>query len=183
MKSKSIKAVKSIKERIQDYFFENPTSRLRVRQIEKTLKLPLPSVIRYSKELEKEGILKKTDISGVKFYSADRSSKNFLIEKKQHNLKKLFETDLVEHLIKKYNNPTMSVFGSFARGEDIENSDIDLYVETQKKETFDLNDFENKLNRKIQVFNHRDIREIKNKELANNIINGNVLNGFLEVLK
>ena len=52
-----------------------------------------------------------------------------------------------------------------------------------QKEEFDLNKFENILNRKIQIFNYKNINEIKNKELSNNIINGIILNGFLEVFK
>ena len=60
---------KNIKERVKEHFLKNPSSKLRVRQIERELKLPLPSVIRYCKELEKEGILKKTEISETVFYS------------------------------------------------------------------------------------------------------------------
>jgi hypothetical protein len=52
MKRKNI----NIKEKIKDHFFMNPTLRIRVRQLEKALKLPLPSVIRYCRELQKEGI-------------------------------------------------------------------------------------------------------------------------------
>ena len=37
--------------------------------------------------------------------------------------------------------------------------------------------------RKIQLFKYRNIKEIKNFFLANNIINGIVLNGFVEVFK
>jgi len=44
---------KDIKQIIKEYFFVNPTTKLRVREIERTLKLSLPSVIRYCKELEK----------------------------------------------------------------------------------------------------------------------------------
>ena len=50
---------KSIKEEIREYFFTYPTAKLRVRQIEKKLGLPLPSVIRYCRELKDEKILSK----------------------------------------------------------------------------------------------------------------------------
>ena len=147
------------------------------------MNLPLPSIIRYTKELQKEGILKKLEVSKVNFYSAYRISKEFLIEKKLYNIKILFYSELVSYLIEKYHNPLIIIFGSFSKGEDIESSDIDMYIETQKKEEFDLNKFENILNRKIQIFNYKNINEIKNKELSNNIINGIILNGFLEVFK
>lgn len=172
--------IKNIKKKIMEYFLRNPTIKLRVRQIERELKLPLPSVIRYAKELEKEGIIRKEIISNVKLYSADRSSKNFILEKKFFNLKLLYNEGLIEYLVYSYHNPTIIVFGSYARGEDIENSDIDLYIEIQKKENITLEKFEKKLGRKIQIFVYKNILEIENKELANNIINGIVLNGYLE---
>ena len=67
--------------------------------------------------------------------------------------------------------------------EDIETSDIDIYIETLKKQVFNLEKFEKILQRKIQIFNYSNLDKIQNKELANNIINGLILNGFLEVFK
>ena len=174
---------KRIKEKIREYFFENPTRQLRVRQIEKELQAPLPSAIRYAKELENEGMLKKSGIAGVTLYSADRSSKKFLLEKKLYNIRILFESGFVDYLIEEYSNPAIILFGSFSKGEDIETSDIDLYVETSAAKKLLLTKFEEKLGRKIQLFCYNNIHQIKNKELANNIINGISLNGFLEVLK
>src|SRR3989338_536045 len=125
---------KDIKSKIKEYFFVNPTFKLRVRQIEKTLKLPLPSVIRYCKELEKCGILQKVNTGNVFFYTSDRSNIKFLLEKKLFNIKQLYNSGLIEYIKAELHNPTVVVFGSYARGEDIENSDIDLYIESLKKE-------------------------------------------------
>jgi len=170
---------KSIKNRLVDYFFKYPTTKLRVRQIEREVKVPLPSVIRYTKELESERILKSEIIAGVKLYSADRTSKIFLNEKRLFNISLLFKSGLIDLLVNELSNPTIIVFGSFAKGEDIERSDIDIYIESTKK-IKNLTNFEKKLERNIQIFQYKKINEIKNKELANNIINGIVLNGFLE---
>ena len=171
-----------IKERIKEYFFMNPTAKLRVRQMERELKLPLPSVIRYTKELVKDGMLNKVLVSGVSFYTADRASKRFLVKKRLFNIGSLYESKLIDSLILKYSNPTIALFGSYSKGEDTEESDIDLYIETPSKATIELDEFEKKLQRKIQLFIYRNIRQVKNKELANNILNGIVLNGFVEVL-
>ncbi|HLF54720.1 MAG TPA: nucleotidyltransferase domain-containing protein [Candidatus Nanoarchaeia archaeon] len=172
----------AIIDRIKEYFFVNPTAKLRVRQIEREIKVPLPSAIRYAKELEKQGILKSTIVAGVKLYSADRTSKTFLIEKKLFNIKSLFSSGLVEFLVNKYSNAAIAVFGSYAKGEDIEKSDIDLYIEMQKKE-INLERFEKELKRKIQLFIYKKITDVENKELANNILNGITLNGFIEVYR
>lgn len=173
---------KNIKEKIKEYFMQNPTERARVRQIERKLKLPLPSVIRYTKELEKERILKKEEIAGVFLYSADRSSKNFLLEKKLLNIKNIYNSGLIDFLVEKYSNPTIVLFGSYSRGEDLEKSDIDIYIELPKETKIDLKTFEKVLEKEIQIFVFPNIKKIANKELSNNIINGITLNGSLEVL-
>jgi len=172
---------KNIKEKIKEYFFINPSIKLRVRQIERELKIPLPSVIRYVDELEKEGILKKEKTGEVTFYSADRSSKNFLLEKKLFNIKSLYNSELIDFLVKELSNPTIVVFGSFSKGEDIEGSDIDIYLETPSKEKINLEKFEKRLKRKIQNFNYSSIQKVPNHHLRNNILNGIILNGFVEV--
>ncbi|MEK6830875.1 MAG: nucleotidyltransferase domain-containing protein [Nanoarchaeota archaeon] len=174
---------KNIKDRIKEYFFLNPTNKLRVRQIEREIKIPLPSVIRYTKELEKEGILKKEETSGAVFFSSDRSSQSFLLEKKFFNTRLIFESGLIDFIIKEYSNPVIIVFGSYSKGEDIENSDVDLYIQSLSKKEINLEKFEKQLKRKIQIFIYPSINKVKNPHLSNNIINGIILNNFLEVFK
>tara|TARA_Y100000034_G_scaffold32032_1_gene39183 strand:+ start:490 stop:1014 length:525 start_codon:yes stop_codon:yes gene_type:complete len=171
---------KDIKTKLKQYFFLNPTKKLRVRQIEREVKIPLPSVTRYVKELIKENFLKKETITNIIAYSADRTSETYLLEKKLFNIKQL--QSLKNYLKQELSNPTIIVFGSFARGEDVEISDIDIYVETSLKKQPILNNFEQQLQRTIQLFLSKSIHDITNKELANNIINGITLNGFMEVL-
>ena len=176
--------IKSIKNRLREYFFLHPTSKLRVRQLERKIKAPLPSVIRYTKELEKEGILKSAQIANITTYSADRTSTIFLLEKRLFNIHQLYTSGLLDFLIEEFSNPVMVLFGSYARGEDVENSDIDLYIETPAKKELSIESiekFEKLLQRKIQIFTYKRLQDVKNKELANNIINGHILNGFMEV--
>ena len=174
---------KDIKQTIREYFFVNPTAKLRVREIERTLKLPIPSVIRYCKELEKESILTTIKTGNVNLYTANRGSEKYLLEKKLYNIKKIYESELIEHLRRELSNPPIVLFGSFAKGEDTEESDIDLYIETPSKKDISLEKFEDKLKRKIQVFRHKNIKEISNPHMANNIINGITLNNYIEVFK
>jgi predicted nucleotidyltransferase len=179
MKRESI----SIKEQIKNYFFVNPSLKLRVRELERAIKLPLPSVIKYCKELQNEGILTTIKIGNVVFYTGDKTNPSFLLEKKLYNLKSLYKSGLVEYLRIELNNPSIIVFGSYSKGEDLEESDIDLYVETPSKKAISLQKFESILKRRIQTFRQKDIREIKNNDLINNIINGILINGFVEIIK
>mgnify|MGYP001606350955 FL=1 len=66
---------KNIKDIIKNHFFINPSDKLRVREIERILKIPLPSVIRYCKELEVERFLRINKIGNSVFYTADRINK------------------------------------------------------------------------------------------------------------
>ena len=124
---------KDIKGKIKRYFFLNPTTKIRVRQIERVVNVPLPSVLRYTKELEKEEILKSTEIANIRTYSANRNSKWYILEKRLFNIRQLYSSGLINMLVETFSNPTIIVFGSYIRGEDIENSDIDLYIETPSK--------------------------------------------------
>ncbi len=174
--------VKSIKQRIKEHFFLNPTVQLRVRELERTLKLPLPSVIRYCKELEEEEILVINKIGNVTFYKASKNE-IYLLEKKLYNLKQLYDSGLVPFLKIELSNPVIVLFGSYAKGEDLENSDIDLYIETPSKKGVHLEKFEKLLQRKIQIFCHKNINGITNLHLANNVLNGIILNNYLEVFR
>lgn len=177
MKRKDIKTV------VKEFFFVNPTAKLRVRELERKLKIPLPSVIRYCKELEAEGILTSIKTGSVVFHCADRSNPAYILEKRLFNIKSLYVSGLIEKLRTELSNPPVILFGSYAKGEDIEKSDIDLYIETQSKSLIDLASFEKRLNRKIQLFRHRKLDEIGNSLLKNNIINGIVLNNQVEVFR
>ncbi|MBS3166112.1 nucleotidyltransferase domain-containing protein [Candidatus Woesearchaeota archaeon] len=172
----------NVKNKLKEYFFLHPTTKLRVRQIEREVKAPLPSVIRYTKELEKESILKSTPIANIVVYSADRTSNKFILEKRLFNIRQLYSSGLLDYLVTELSNSLIVVFGSFSRGEDVENSDIDFYIETPAKKKFNLEKYERNLQRKIQIIWSKHIYQIENKELANNIINGIKLNGFMEVL-
>ncbi len=172
---------KNIKDTIKEHFFLNPTAKLRVREIERTLKLPLPSVIRYCKELEKEGIMKTIKTGNIVFYAADRTNEIYLLEKKLFNIKQIHISGLLDYIRETLSNPVIVLFGSYAKGEDTETSDIDLYIETPSEKSINLYKFEKMLQRKIQVFKYGNIRKIPNNHLANNIINGITLNNYLEV--
>lgn len=167
--------------KIKEYFLLNPTARHRVRELERVLKLPLPSVVRYCKELKMENMLDIQKIGDVIFYCAHRSSQNYILAKKLFNLKKIYQSGFIDFLKKEMSNPTVVLFGSYLRGEDVESSDIDIFIQTKSKKVILVDKFEKYFQRELQLFIFSDINKITNKNLANNIMNGYVLNGFLEV--
>ena len=71
------------------------------------------------------------------------------------------------------------LYGSFAKGESLEESDIDLFV-IGKERKIKLEEFEKKLGRKIHLMFDDNPKNIPN-ELKNNLINGVVLKGYFKV--
>jgi len=172
---------KSIKEQIMEYFFINPSSKMRVRHIEKNLNLSLPSVINSCKQLKEEGILKTLIIGNVTFYTSDRTNKNYLLKKIFFNITQLIDSGLIDYLKKELSNPAVVLFGSYSRGEDIESSDIDLYVETVSHKKLNMDRYQEFMQRNIHILSYTNLDKIKNKYLVNNIINGVVLNNKIRI--
>jgi predicted nucleotidyltransferase len=171
-----------IKERIKEYFFLNPTKQTWVRQLERELGIPIPSAIRYANELKEEGFIQLKRVANANILSANRASRLFLHEKTLFNIKRIFSCGLIDFVAKEFDSPPIVLFGSYSKGEDIETSDIDLYIETHLEVDIPSR-FEENLQRKLQIFRFKSLKLIKNKELANTIVNGITLNGYVEVFK
>ncbi|MBU1201916.1 MAG: nucleotidyltransferase domain-containing protein [Nanoarchaeota archaeon] len=69
------------------------------------------------------------------------------------------------------NNPKIILFGSIAKAENRKESDIDIYMDTSRRE-IDLKEAEKTIKRKIELHFKE---ELTNKNLKNNINQGIVL--------
>ena len=121
-------------------------------------------------------------------FKANTESKKFIDLKIMENLKKIRESGLLEYLNNEFNNPqAIILFGSFAKGENIQKSDVDMLVITPSKKELNLEGYNKYLGHKIHLFlfSEKEINQMKdkNKELINNFINGIVLDGYWELLK
>ncbi|VVB90441.1 Nucleotidyltransferase domain protein [uncultured archaeon] len=166
--------------RVLTLFFDQPTRFFQLREISRILKLGMPSVINHVKKLEKKGFIKK-EKRGV--YESYVSEKNdlFRVYRRNDILLRIHESGLVDFLTNELMPDTIVLFGSCARGEDIETSDVDLLLVAKEKEV-NLKKFESSLKRKISLHFEGNVSEIP-KELLNNIINGIVVYGYLTVFE
>tara|TARA_Y100000310_G_C20296923_1_gene629867 strand:- start:200 stop:667 length:468 start_codon:yes stop_codon:yes gene_type:complete len=153
--------------------------------ISRNTKLAHTSTKKNLKELIKlELITKSIEKKGKRkfpIYKANIDNKLFKEYKMTYNLSTLLESDIISFIEKKLLPKSIVIFGSYQKGEDTEDSDIDIFIECDKEELI-LDKFEKKLNRKIQL-HFKDNFTSYPKELKNNIINGFVVNGFLEGYK
>lgn len=164
--------------RILQLFFDYPTKHFQLREICRALNLGMPSVRNHVKSLENEDFIKKEKPGVYESYVSNRNEL-FKIYKRNDILLRLHESGVIDFLVDSFTPDAIILFGSASRGEDIEDSDIDLLIIAKEKEV-DLKIFERKLRRRITLHFEMDVSDIP-KELLNNIINGIVLYGYLKV--
>lgn len=105
--------------------------------------------------------------------------KNSYFIKKISIIYELNESGLVDFLWDKLAPDAIILYGSHAKGEAIEESDIDMFIIGKEKKV-DLKEFERKLGKKLHLMFQSDIKKIS-KELKNNLINGIILKGYLKI--
>lgn len=171
--------------RVAGVFFDEPTKKHYLKEISGKAGLAHTSVKKYLEMLKNENIIRETvERRGERdfpTYFANNGSNEYRREKIISNMMNLFRSGLIEYIIDNVMPNSIILFGSYSRGEDTEDSDIDLFVEAKEQKT-DTKKFEEKLKRKIQLHFREDINDCPN-ELKNNIINGFSLFGATEVFK
>jgi len=159
-------------------FFDYPSKHFQLREISRATKIGLPSVRNHIKNLEEVGLIKKEKNSVYNSFTSNREEL-FRLYRRNDILLRLQETGLIELLADKFVPDVIVLFGSACRGEDIETSDIDIFLIAKEKK-IDLNKIENNLKRKVSLHFEEKVSDVP-KELLNNIINGIVLYGYLKV--
>jgi len=170
------------------YFFSHPYEEVYLRELARKANVSVFSAKQAVDELVKEKVLLERKNGNMRYIRANMESLFFRQLKIAFSIKKIEESGLIPYLVG--NIPAISsivLFGSIAKGEDDENSDVDLLVIGQKKR-MDLSKFEKKMGREIKIIIMKwsEWREHvkKDKALYREIItNGIVLYGGMPVVE
>lgn len=160
-------------------FIDSPTESFRLRELSRLSKISPASVINYLKEFENEELIKKFVKRDVPFYQAIRDNDKFVQYKKMSIIYELNKSELIDELWEKISPEAIILYGSYAKGESIENSDIDIFI-IGKEIKIDLTKFEKRLDKKVHLMFESNPQNIL-KELKNNLINGVILKGYFKV--
>ncbi len=168
------------------YFFDEPNKWFHVREMARLLKLTPTTASKYLNQLCKDGFLIKKQERKHLLFKANTESFSYKDAKVHYNTKSLISSGLIDYLDKELHYPkAIIIFGSYAKGENDKNSDIDIFVISNRKKGLNLEIFEKKLKAKIQLFikNENEFFKMQkeNKNLVNSILNGIVIKGYLEV--
>src|SRR3989344_3619517 len=152
------------------------------RRIAKLLGVSPTAVAKALPLLEKEELIKyeKGDNINLNSVSFNQDSSKAVFFKKIENLKLIYEVGLVKFLFNEFPGCTVVLFGSYSNGEDTTISDIDIAVIGSKNKEVDLDGFNKKLERTVNINFYESWKGI-NKHLKNNILNGITLSGAVEL--
>ncbi len=166
--------------RLLQEFFDFPRKHFQMRELSRHISLGQPSIIAHLKALVKEGLVIKEKTRLYPTYYAHRDSEKYKLLKQQNLIWRIVTSGLGEYLKMKIQPNCLVLFGSAARGEDTEQSDIDIFVQA-KDISLDLSKYERVFHRNINLLFEPQIENLS-KELLNNLINGIVLDGYFKVL-
>lgn len=173
--------------KVAELIFNYPNKTFHIRMLEKETGFSTTAVIDSINELKKYDIAKVEETTLTTNVKANLESEAYRFYKIVFNIYRLKRYGFVDNLINIFNNPEAIVlFGSFAKGEDIEESDIDILVISSQKNNENLEDFVNlfkkELNREINIHILPSLAKSSN-EFKNAVANGIVLHGYLKILQ
>lgn len=155
---------------------------LNQRQLSKKLNVSQPAV--------KKALLKLDELEVINI-SQDKESKRWAIGlnrennrlmqlKRVDNLRRIYESGLLDFLEKEFPGAAIILFGSFSRGDDVLDSDIDIAIIGRKTKKIDLDSYEKVIEREIIINFYESFSKI-HKNLKESIFNGIVLSGRIEL--
>ncbi|PIN89361.1 hypothetical protein COU60_04380 [Candidatus Pacearchaeota archaeon CG10_big_fil_rev_8_21_14_0_10_34_76] len=176
------------RQKVLQLFYKFPDKEFSLSDIAKEARVAKANLGVILVSLEAIGLIKIERLTKIWRVKSNQENWMFKRAKIVYNLNFIYQSGLVEFLNQSYNNPkAIILFGSFRKGEDTSSSDIDIAIESDVAKDYkvlglrELSDFEKAIGRSIQI--HEFNRKFIDDGLFNNIANGIVLMGFLEVRK
>ncbi len=160
-------------------FFDFPRKDFQMRELSRRTKIAQPSVINHLKALVKENLILKEKKGTYPTFRANRDYEMFRLYKKINLILRLKQSNLLDYIQDSCMPDAIILFGSASKGEDIEESDIDIFIQAPEKKLA-IEKYEKLLNRKITLFFEENFSKLS-KELKNNILNGVILKGYIKV--
>ncbi|MEK6855159.1 MAG: nucleotidyltransferase domain-containing protein [Nanoarchaeota archaeon] len=134
-----------------EFFIINPYKEVYIRELAKKLKISPFATKKYADVLVKEGLILEEKRANLRYLKANVKNLFYKHSKITYSIRHLLKSELIEFLKRNIANLTsITLFGSLAKGEDNEESDIDLLI-IGKEKRLNLSEFENKLNKEITL--------------------------------
>ncbi len=154
--------------------------KLSQREIAHILNVSPTAVANSLKILKKDNLITIEKTKTINFISFNRDEHKAIELKRVENLRNIYLSCFSDYLGLELAGGTIILFGSYSKGEDTKESDIDIAVIGRKDKQIDLTKYEKELEREININFYPSFKEI-HKHLKNNILNGILLVGSVEL--
>jgi predicted nucleotidyltransferase len=125
-------------------------------------------------------VIKNYGAMNLKEIEINRENHHAIRLKVVENLRALYLSGFVDCVAETYAGCGIVLFGSFARGEDIVSSDIDIAVIGAREKRVDFTHFEKRLDRPLRIMCISSLGKLS-KEFKESIINGIPLEGTISL--
>ncbi len=172
--------------RLLEQFLASPRKEIHLRQAAKLAGVSPGSAGRYLRAFHEAGLLERRRLGNLTLYRGNLENPAFRQLRVARTVFRLLRCGLVEHLVSEVNPVSVVLFGSAARGDDDETSDLDLLV-VSKRRPGGMERFEERLGRKVNLI-HYDQKGWRRKAREDRpfyesvVLEGVVLHGELPVI-
>ena len=160
-------------------FCNFPNRNLQFRELSRLIKLTQPALLNHLKELIKENLILREEKGIYPSYKANLENPLFKFYKKYDIVLRLYQLGFIDYIYDLCLPNSIILFGSAAKGEDTEESDIDIFIQSKEKK-LNLDRYKSLMNREISLYFQEDLAKLP-IELKNNILNGIILKGYIKV--
>ncbi len=129
-------------------FFKEPYREFYLREVAYHARVSVSTAKAFLDSLVADGFLTRSEKANLLLFKANVENPMFRHFKIAFFLREV--RSLIKYLLKNYENSSVILYGSCARGEDDKDSDIDFLI-LGRTEKVEIIDFEEKLNRKITL--------------------------------
>jgi predicted nucleotidyltransferase len=176
------------KNKILEVLFKYPEKEFSLSDLAREAGVSKANIGKILEEFQEANLINIEKLSKIWRIKSNQTNWLFVRSKIVYNLNFVYKSGLVEFLVDFFKNPkSVILFGSFRKGEDLSNSDIDIAIESDDVKEYqvmglrELSEFEKIIGKKIQI--HLFSRDTIDIGVFNNIANGILLWGFLGVNK
>ena len=156
-----------LQQEILRFLFVNAGTAFNARALANGLEVSQPAISKALPLLEQNSYIRVKKDKESKRLSIELNRDNPLVTglKRSENLKMFYESCLPEYLSDNFPGCTIILFGSYSRGEDTMESDIDIAVIGTKGKNLELEKFDKILKKKVIIQFYPNFKEIHKHQI------------------
>jgi len=168
-------------ERMERFFYKNPNVEVHLRGLAESLDCSPGFISKSIGSLVEENIVKEEKKGNMRTFTAKTSSTEYRNKKRGYNIEEVLTSGLPDYLENELYPDAIVLFGSYLKGMDTHDSDIDIAIINGREESLDLSSYEEDLERNVSLTKISSLDDAE-PDFANTLANGLVLKGYLDVI-